>query len=386
MSNILFLPSWYPNKIYPQNGDFIQRHAMAVSLHNKVAVLYVLSDPETDQFDIKTNYHKEVFEVRVYYPKTNRFFPLRKLNRYMKAHRLGYEAILKEFKTIDLVHLNVFYKAGLFALELKKKFNIPYIITEHWTAFLDSNPTQFTPFEKISIRRIGKEAAMICPVSHDLEKAIKKMGVENQFTIVPNVVDTDTFKVGQRKTNSSSIKILHISTLYDPHKNVSGLINVIDKLKKQRSDFSLTIVGNHHVEQHQQTIDDRNLNDVISISGEIPHTKVAEVMNEHDFFVLFSNYENLPCVIIEAHASGLPVLSTDVGGISEMINKENGILIPAKEENLLLEKLNFMLDNIGNYNREKISQGAIERFSYESVSLQFDQIYKNVLQQNTTNS
>ena len=43
--NILFLCSWYPNKLFPSNGDFIMRHAEAVALKNRVSVLHILTDP-----------------------------------------------------------------------------------------------------------------------------------------------------------------------------------------------------------------------------------------------------------------------------------------------------------------------------------------------------
>ena len=176
MPNILFLPSWYPNKIYPQNGDFIQRHAVAVSAYCKVAVLYVLSDPEATAFKVETIWYKNLFEVRVYYPKTSRFLPFRKIQKYLKAHRLGYEAVLKEMGQIDLVHLNVLYKAGLFALELKKRYKIPFIVTEHWTAFLPISPIRFKPFERYTIKKIGRQASLLCPVSHDLKKALLNFG------------------------------------------------------------------------------------------------------------------------------------------------------------------------------------------------------------------
>jgi len=377
--NVLFLPSWYPNKIHPQNGDFIQRHAEAVVSYCKVAVLYVLADPEATDFSVEVTEHKGILEVRVYHPKTSKWLFWRQFTNYMKAHRLGYEAVIKEVQQIDIVHLNVFYKAGLFALELKNKLNIPYIITEHWTAFLDISPIQFTPFQKSAIKKIGRNAALICPVSHDLKKAIQSMGIPGPYEVVPNVVDTNVFKSEALNSDRQVKKILHISTLYDPHKNVSGLLNVIRKLRDQRSDFQVSIIGNGHLEKHQKTIATLDLSDCVGLQGEIPHDAVATAMQAHDLFVLFSNYENLPCVIIEAQASGLPVLATDVGGVNEMVTEASGKLVQAGDEASLLQKLDSMLDQLNQYDRQQIRQQAVEKYSYESVGKQFHNIYQRVL-------
>lgn len=378
MLHILFLPSWYPNRQYLQNGDFVQRHAEAVSGHCRVGVLYVLAEEGTKEFEVESSEHKNLFEVRVYFPKSSRFSVFSKYQNYLKAHRLGYEAILKEMGHIDLVHLNVIYKAGVFALELKKKYNIPYILTEHWTAFLPINPVWFTPFQKYMIKKIGKSASLLCPVSHDLKKAMQDFGLPGPYEVVPNVVDTKLFGV-QENPDYSLKRILHISTLYDVHKNVSGLLRVIKELSTLRSDFTLTIVGNGYIAEHQQTVQQLGLEKVVNLKGEIPHTEVAKEMQAHDLFVLFSNFENLPCVIIEAQASGLPVLATDVGGISEMIDESSGRLVQAKDEKVLLEKLNEMLEDMNNYERLKIREAAVARYSYEEVGERFKNIYQRIL-------
>ena len=378
----LFLPSWYPNKLFPQNGDFIQRHAVAVAGHCKVAALYVLANPNAKEVSVEEIWHKGVFEVRVYYPKIAKWRAWAQFRSYMNAHRLGYQAVLKEMGKIDLVHLNVFYKAGLFALELKNKHQIPYIITEHWTAFLDISPIKFTPFQKHSILKIGRNASLLCPVSHDLKKALQNFGFNGPYEVVPNVVDTKLFAFQSTKEDPNKIKLLHISTLYDPHKNVSGLLNVIKKLSEVRQDFSLSIIGNAHTEKHQQRITELGIKNFVSIVGEVPHEKVAAAMQAHDLFVLFSNYENLPCVIIEAQASGLPVLATDVGGISEMINEKSGKLVNARDETALLNELQIMMDQLNQYDRQQIRQQAVSQYSYESVGKQFFEIYKRIVAEN----
>lgn len=377
--NILFLASWYPNRIEPQNGNFIQRHAEAVLTNCNVAALYVISDHETKGYEVEKQWVNGIFEVVVYYKKTDKLLPFLKYRRYLEAHRLGFEAILEDFKKIDLTHLNVFYPAGIFALLLKKQFDIPFIITEHWTAFLDSNPYKFNLFEKYHILKIGKAASMICPVSDDLKKALQRFGIEGPFKVVPNVVDTDLFNFSE-KENSDLIKILHVSTLNDAHKNVVGILNVINKLREKRTDFRLTLAGNKYGDKHSNYAKTLGIPPkMLDIREEIPLEEIAEIMRQQDIFILFSNYENLPCVISEAHASGMFVIATDVGGVSEMIDEQNGFLIAAKDETALYEKLNEALDHFPNYNPKAIRAAAIERYSYQSVADQFLTIYSEIL-------
>ncbi|MFT5169382.1 MAG: glycosyltransferase involved in cell wall biosynthesis [Saprospiraceae bacterium] len=377
--NILLLASWYPNRIEPQNGNFIQRHAEAVSKNCKVACLHVLSVQGIKGFEIDARWVNNVFEVLVYFEKTVSYLPLRKFNNYLKAQDLGYQSIIKEIGSIDLVHLNVFFPAGIFALRLKKKYRLPFIVTEHWTAFLNINPYQFNWLEQYYIRKIAAAASMICPVSEDLKNAIKDFGISGPFKVIPNVVDTTLFQVRQQKEFSIK-KILHVSTLNDQHKNVSGILSVVARLMKEREDFKLRLVGNKFGDDmltyaRQLEIPDN----ILEIREEIPLEDIAQIMQEDHIFVLFSNYENLPCVISEAHASGMVVIATDVGGVREMIDADNGVLIKAKAEDELYEQLNQVMDRIAEYDIKEISKQAVERYSYQSVADQYLAVYKEAL-------
>jgi glycosyltransferase involved in cell wall biosynthesis len=278
----------------------------------------------------------------------------------------------------DLVHLNVTFPAGLFALHTKKKFNIPYILTEHWTIFLDSDPSAFPAGARNAILKILRNASVICPVSHDLKRAMKKLSPKNEYRVVNNVVDTEIFSVAEKENDIKTI--LHVSTLNDHQKNISGILRAAKQLSQKRSDFKLLIVGDGDIEPHQAYAREVGIaEDLIEFKGKQPIEKIAEIMKASDIFLLFSNYENLPCVIIEAHASGLPVLSTDVGGISEMINKKNGILISKGDEESLVEELGRMLDSMDTYDRNMIREEAVAKYSYPVIGKQFLDIYKDVI-------
>ena len=96
--------------------------------------------------------------------------------------------------------------------------------------------------------------------------------------------------------------------------------------------------------------------------------------------MLFSNFENLPCVIVEAFASGVPVLSTAVGGIAEILSPERGMLIPQGDEEALLRSMNQMLDHCHEYDREAIRDYAIKTFAAQSIGQQIFEVYKKVVE------
>ena len=92
-----------------------------------------------------------------------------------------------------------------------------------------------------------------------------------------------------------------------------------------------------------------------------------------------ANYENAPVVISESLAAGKPVISTNVGGISEFINDSNGILIKPGDETALTEIMNFLLDHLADYNTKSIKSSAQQKFSYHSVGTEIYTIYKTIL-------
>lgn len=381
--HILFLASWYPNPDEPQDGNFIERHAQAVGQLAKVAVLYVHSLESAKKFQVEITKHKNITECRVFYPKTNRYNFFKKLSNYKKAHKVGYQALLKEFIQFDICHLNVFYPAGIFALYLKKKFNLPIVITEHWTKFLPINPAKFNVHEKYIISKVGHEAAMICPVSKDLKNAIQRFVPHNRYQVIPNVVDTSLFKIRTPYASDQPIRILHISTLNDVHKNTSGMLRVLAKIFRHRTDCTATFIGNHYGDHFIKMADELGISkDRLIILPEIPLEQIATKMVAHDIFLLFSNYENLPCVISEALVSGLPVLASDVGGVKEMVTTENGRLVNAGNEAELESKLIELIENIQLFNPTEISKTARARYGYQSVATSFLKIY----QMNSKNS
>ena len=151
---------------------------------------------------------------------------------------------------------------------------------------------------------------------------------------------------------------------------------MIKELAKQRNDFELVLVGPYSNALKKQIECVQIITSMVRFTGNVSYEDVSNYMKDSDFLVMFSRYENLPCVILEALCCGLPVISTGVGGIPEIINESNGIIIDTEDENALLNALKYMLDHLTQYDRKLIADNAKEKFNYLSVGQEINKIYE----------
>ena len=378
---VLFLSSWYPNRTHPTLGNFVQRHAEAVATCNTVTTIYVTSDAnlEDKKYDIVEENIRGVRTIYAYYKKVNSNFPglsqWIKLKRYFKAFELALEKTDKQF---DVVHDNILFPSGLIAQRLKKKFGWPYIISENWTGYHLPQSDNISPYQLKLSQSIAKNADRLCPVSDHLKQSMSRLGLNNDVSIVPNVVDVSLFSPLEKINDK--VTFVHISTLDDEHKNISGMLRAASNLLKKRNDFLFKIVGDGDTVPHARYAEELGIpTENIYFDGAQTIEGVAELMQSSDVFILFSNKENLPCVIIEALASGLPVVSTDVGGVAEHIDNQLGVIIPIGDEGALEAAMDKMIDNYKTYDKQGLVSYAINHFSYDVIGKQFTSIYKEIV-------
>lgn len=380
MIKVLFISSWFPNRVTPYNGDFVERHALAVSEVCKASVLHVIPDPDLRGrfMEIVEIQKGLLFEAIIYIRKSKSRVGLvnRLSNRilYGLGYLLGYLIIKREMGTPNIIHANVIVPVSKVALWINRFTGIPYIISEHWTAYLTEDGRKLAAGYA---RPVSKSFALV-PVTENLKQALISFGYGSvRYFIVPNVVDTEIFRPLPRNTGSHK-KILHVSSMKDEHKNIRGIISALKMLRSIRNDFVFAFVGNATTQQ-KEMVNQAGLNDFVTFAGEVEHSEVAGLMAQSDILVLFSNVENLPCVIPEALACGIPVISTKVGGIAEWIDRRHGILIERGNEKELFEAMNCLLDHSDEYDREDLHAYAVKNFSIPVIGKQFLEIYNLAL-------
>ena len=298
-----------------------------------------------------------------------------------------WRALRREGWWPDLVQLNVIQKQGALALWLKKRYGIPYVIIEHWTGYLPENlSVRANGFHTRFMKRVCQEAEVVMPVSEHLGRAMQGLGFQaKRWFKINNVVDDFFFEEnrtpqGDGVPADKRIKtILNITCFDEPHKNVKGLLRVAKTLSEKRQDWQLVLVGTGvDYEDVRAYADSLNIpQELLRWTGELSPMDVSAEFDKTDIFVLSSNYENAPVVISESLAKGVPVVSTSVGGIPEMVSPQSGILVAPGNEDELKQAILYMLDHYREYDKASIRKEG-KQYSFATVGRQLKAIYEEV--------
>ncbi|MGB5263666.1 MAG: glycosyltransferase family 4 protein [Lutimonas sp.] len=361
--------SWYPSAVFPFNGDFIQRHANAVALEHKVTSLHFVTDESRHKKYISEETLDNVRTIIVYLPKTNSIF--KKFLLFWNAYR----SQLNKLPDFDLIQVNRIYPLGIFALITKLIKKKPLLLMEHFTGYAYPHLIPISPFERFALKLVGKYADGIITVSEHLANGIRNFGVQNKFFTIPNVVDTEIFRPEPHK--NKVFELLHVSSLSNAHKNVMGILKVSHKLLSEKVAFHLTLVGGEEKDYFKKIME-LGLQHHTTVVPQVDQRKVADYMQKSDLFVLFSHYENLPCVILESFACGLPVVSSNVGGIDEYFPSDFGTLVKANNEHELYKAILAQI-NKPQVDQQKMYIYAKNHFSKSVIAKKFTEVYMNAL-------
>ena len=390
--SVLHLVRWYPNREDPMPGLFVQRHAEASALGVKATVVYAHglkpAGKKIPSYEICEEEKNGVHTVRVYYrlPKNNLpfFCAVSSLFRFFRAVSKGIKKARRHDKTFDVLHVHILTRLGVVALFYKWFSGVPYVITEHWGRYQPLRNEFRGIFRKTVTRLVVKNAAVVTTISEDLRKAMQLHRLHHpDYRVIDNVADKVFFNVANQdfSCKGNRKELVHVSCFSDRYKNISGLLRVVKKLSETRDDFHFTLVGEgEDLENLKAYATDLEIpQKVLTFTGLLEGRPLAETMAKADALVIFSHYENIPVVINESFVLGVPVFSTNVGGIAEMVTPHRGRLVPKGDEKALTAVLTAFLEGKTNFDRVEIRRFGQERFSPETVGRNLLKIYRDAV-------
>ena len=283
------------------------------------------------------------------------------------------EDLIKK-EDIDIIHGHYLFPAGAAAVEVGNKHNIKTYVTAHGSDMFELYKSK--PFMRPTIKKVLKNADGIFAVSKALRQEIIATGVSGiaeKTKLSWNSVDISKFSL---KDDDSFKKefglfdkpiVLFVGNLIK-RKNVGALL---EAKKIAKSDYYLVIVGDGPLSKKlRKKVEDENIPDVIFTGS---RTDVENIIPNCDFLVLPSFSESFGLVLIEALACGKPVIGSDVGGISEIINEDVGLLVNPNDISLISNSIDRLVDD--EELRAKLSANARNRAKdFSQVTIPYDEV------------
>lgn len=276
-------------------------------------------------------------------------------------------------ENIRLIHTHLFTSNfwGRIAAALVR---IPVVSTEH---NLDTWKNRFHFWADRWLAKTNKRMIFVSESVRDFYHQ-KLISLNGKAKVLYNGIDLAKFKNKEFKRH---VEIIGIVGRLVPQKLHQDFIDAIEILKGKGKHVTGLIVGDGPLRKKlEEQVLKKKLTDHIKFSGFVTH--MDEVYQMMDLFVLCSSREGFPMTILEAMASGVPVISTNVGGVSECIQEgENGLLVPSGKPNLLAEAILKIIEN--KELRKKIVLNARkqieEHFNLDKMIGEHQVLYQEVL-------
>ena len=183
--------------------------------------------------------------------------------------------------------------------------------------------------------------------------------------------------------NNNKFKLLFLGYI-SRDKGIFDLVECIKEYHLEYHDKLMLYIGGSQYEESQliELIKENNLQDVITFCGWVSGNKKVDLLNNADAFILPSYKEALPISIIEAMTYSLPIISTEVGGIPELVEHDvNGFLFVPGDQNAMKNYIDILMYD---YNKRKqMSDNSYSRslnYLPENAQLKLNQLYKSLLE------
>lgn len=382
---VLILSSWYPNAVNPAKGVFVREQARALAAQGlDVAVFY----PFDEGIPVgEVNFSTEAGIA------TWRANSLALANRHL-ARLVSYRISLKLLDRVreafrpDVLHVHVSYPTAIIAYLYTRKHKLPYVITEHMS-YLQDYVAKWQ--HRLLLKQAFRKAALVMPVSTALARQIESFGWHIRLRPIPNVVDTERFGVeetadanpfGDPDPSTAAhakrlLRILFVGGMEETEvKGLQFLLPAFEELVKTHP-AHLELVGDGPWRRHYEALAARlGISEACHFHGAVAPERMPAYYQNADFLVLSSLKETFGCVLIEAMASGKPVLATACGGPESIVTPATGLLVQPGSLQALAAGLEQMAGEFARFDPLALRAYAEAHFGPRALARELREIYR----------
>lgn len=274
------------------------------------------------------------------------------------------------FVLIDTYSTQNFYYAVIVG-KLCSAFNLRYI-----PILRGGNlPNRFKTSKYLSKKLFRKAFTNVAPSRYMLEQ-FQEQGFQN-LTYIPNTLEIENYPFMKREVVVPKLLwVRSFSEIYNP----LLAIEIVKLLQKKEINVSLCMVGpdkDGSMARCKEVVEELKL--PVTFTGILPKAEWIVLSKDYDIFINTTNFDNMPVSVMEAMALGIPVISTNVGGLPYLIeNKVNGILVPPNNAKVFVNAVFELLENQSL--TQKITTNArsmIEGFDWQNVKHKWNELLKD---------
>lgn len=276
----------------------------------------------------------EDLEILISSDKRNKLFRFIDMIIFFLKHRKEADTVL-----IDTYSTLNFWYAVVIGM-LSYHHNIKYIPILHGGKL----PRRLEKNRKIANKLFGRSAVNVAPSAY-LYSEFMEYGFQNTI-VIPNFINEREYTIEERK-NVMPIKMLWVRSFSDGY-NPQMAIRCLKRLREEVGEATLLMIGgtnggNTCLNATKQLAIDLGVEDAVEFTGKLSKKELIKRSKECNVFINTTNADNTPVSVIEAMAVGIPIVSTNVGGIPYIIRDgENGLLVEAGDTEGMVRKLKLL--------------------------------------------
>jgi glycosyltransferase involved in cell wall biosynthesis len=290
---------------------------------------------------------------------------------------LHYRKLLRE-NDYDFAHAFSGFPTGWPCYRCSQK--LPYIISLRGSDVPGEHARLKLDYKILApaFRAIWKNASALVANSQGLKNRALNFMPSAAIDVIPNGVDAERFTPSETAPESQSLRLLTVGRL-SVTKRVDILIDAVDILKRQGCKISFKIVGGGQMLQKlKQIVTEKNLDNIIEITGRFDAQDMPNVYRRNDIFISASKLEGMSNAMLEAMASGLPIITTRCEGVEELIT-ENGLVIENANAGEIAKAVKKLIDDRQLRNQMSIAaRKQAEKFTWTRIAEQYLNIYERV--------